>query len=77
MDATRTARELSTADYLRGKYGKATLTPNEFAHETGRSGAGVRRMCVRGEIKAARIGGRWTIPVTVCARMMEGSEDID
>ena len=74
MDAATTAREMSTADYLRAKYGKATLTPNEFAHETGRSGGGVRRMCMRGEIKAARIGGRWAIPVTVCARMLEGGE---
>ncbi len=62
----------ATLDYLHEKYGKATLSPAELAHETGRSGANVRRMCGRGEIKAGRIGGRWVIPIVECARLIEG-----
>lgn len=64
----------SVRDYLEEKYGKATLTPNEFARESGRSGAGVRRMIARGEIRASRIGGRWVIPIGECVSILEGGK---
>lgn len=68
-------RVFTMLDYLKAKYDKATLEPNELAHEAGRSGSHIRRMCQRGEINAVRIGNRWVIPIAECAALLGGGND--
>ena len=64
----------STIDCLLTKYGKSTLTPEEFAAETGVSKAHVRRLCANGSINAAKLGKLWIIPVVECAAIIDGTK---
>lgn len=56
------------------KYNKATITPEQFAHEAGLSVPHVRRMCQAGRIGAVHIGKVWAIPTVEAAAVLSGTK---
>lgn len=64
---------MSTFDFLRNKYGSATISCGQLAGEFGSHPTRVRRLCADGTIHAVKISARkWVIPLAAAAAFLDG-----